>query len=37
MRISIFGTSPKELAMMEGFKGSRFRGFKGNAEELQRA
>jgi hypothetical protein len=31
------GSSPKELAMREGFKGSRFQGVKGNAEELQRA
>ena len=30
------GSSPKELAMIEGFKGSRIRGFKGNALKLQR-
>jgi hypothetical protein len=36
MVTKILGSSPKELAMSEGFKGSRIQGVKGNAEELQR-
>jgi hypothetical protein len=32
-----FGASPKELAMSEGFKESRFQGVEGITEELKRA
>jgi hypothetical protein len=27
--INLYGSSPKELAMIEGFKGPRVQGFKG--------
>jgi hypothetical protein len=37
MTINIFGSSPKELAMSEGFKESRIQGVKGKAKESQRA